>query len=348
MNESENSLFFTSRRSIAGWSLFWILVAIGLGIAISQKQEGSTPVLWVTLLLPLALAFTTYTFVPAQVSGVVGKTGLSFSEPLIELSWSEIQGVSIRGRKPKKPTSKNFAILIHHAAGSILIPAKLSIASEELLKTIGSHLKISTKEPVNTVLGEYHRLHVETFGSDRVFVFNALAQRRDEWKRSRNLRRLARALLLVGLILVVLGFGLGADNTDPGVALIFGVWALFFCFIFFVGSFASSSSAGRKPFRNASLVLTPVGLALAQADVQGELNWNQLLELKDSVPKGSFRLTSQSGTALFLCVEGVQIPILDVYDFPLVAIQDRIIRFWRPDFQNSAFGAAAGHFDSHA
>ena len=79
-----------------------------------------------------------------------------------------------------------------------------------------------------------------------------------------------------------------------------------------------------------SLVLSPVGLALVQGDLQGELRWEQLRDVQ-LVSKPRFFQMGQENvrTGIWLRVEGAQIVIADIYDRPLPIIFERIKAYWR-------------------
>jgi hypothetical protein len=87
-----------------------------------------------------------------------------------------------------------------------------------------------------------------------------------------------------------------------------------------------------KNWRKASLVISPVGLAMVQGDVQGELRWNEVQNVRLRGRAKGIHVTSETTMpGIVLSVEGAKILIADIYDRPLAAIYENILKYWREE-----------------
>ena len=77
-----------------------------------------------------------------------------------------------------------------------------------------------------------------------------------------------------------------------------------------------------KNSRTASLIISPLGIALSQGDVQGQLRWSELRDMK--LVKGLGRTA-----VVRLDVSGAYIVIADVYDAPLSTIFGQMRGYWK-------------------
>ena len=92
-------------------------------------------------------------------------------------------------------------------------------------------------------------------------------------------------------------------------------------------SFAEPMRVGpMKNWKNASVVIGPHGMAMVQGDIQGEVRWPELLEIRFNTKPLAFSLGSQSGfPGILLRVKGADIVIADIYDRPLHVIYNHIL-----------------------
>jgi hypothetical protein len=70
------------------------------------------------------------------------------------------------------------------------------------------------------------------------------------------------------------------------------------------------------------LVISPIGIALAQGELIGEMRWSELRNVRQ-------RNNFLNRAVIDLHVEGAKVEILDVYDTPLVEIRRQIEQYWR-------------------
>jgi hypothetical protein len=71
-----------------------------------------------------------------------------------------------------------------------------------------------------------------------------------------------------------------------------------------------------RNWRNASLAISPEGLAMVQGEMKGELRWDEVQSVRaNKKPLGGFRLSSATpGPAIVLKVQGATIHIADIYE----------------------------------
>ena len=89
-----------------------------------------------------------------------------------------------------------------------------------------------------------------------------------------------------------------------------------------------------KDWRASSLVLTPVGLAMIQGDLTGELTWDQIRSVKLRLKPRRFQIigdTTMGLQGIILNVEAAVILIADLYDRPIESIHERILGYWKPE-----------------
>jgi hypothetical protein len=96
-------------------------------------------------------------------------------------------------------------------------------------------------------------------------------------------------------------------------------------------------NSGIRRRDQASLVISPSGLAMPQGDMKGRMYWGELRDSRLSRGIESFRFGGASGPAgIHLIVEGAEILVADIYDRPLPLIYGRIRRYWQVHQQQSA------------
>jgi hypothetical protein len=91
----------------------------------------------------------------------------------------------------------------------------------------------------------------------------------------------------------------------------------------------TNAALGVKRWRRSGLVLGPDGLALVQGDLRGNLRWDEVLNVTlKGRPTGFGVGYERTGRGIHLKVEGAAIVIADVYNRPLHAIYQRILKCW--------------------
>ena len=141
--------------------------------------------------------------------------------------------------------------------------------------------------------------------------------------------RLGYRAFCIGLIVAggawsVIGFS-GFSEIAWGLA---GIVCVMVGGLLYATSFAEFIPAGpMRNWRNASLVISPQGMAMVQGDIQGEVRWPELVEIRfNTKPRGfDFGNPSAMLPGILLRVKGASILIADIYDRPLHVIHKRIL-----------------------
>jgi hypothetical protein len=235
-----------------------------------------------------------------------------------------------RSPNPYRAGPRSYPIQVIHENGVVRIPARLNVPSDQVYTFLYSRFSSHGSRDVHPTLADYLRYQERRFGAGRVWSYRA---RRYRGMPSRHPRF---SLFCLAVVLAGLAWGvIGTLRSEPGWAVggFLGAFAFGLC----AGALALQARPLAVPakLRQASLVITPAGIALAQADMQGQLNWDEVraVQYKPHVPYGSpmFGGGSLQGAGIVLKVAGALIVIFDVYDRPLPLIHQLIRYYWSGD-----------------
>jgi hypothetical protein len=242
-------------------------------------------------------------------------TALEIAHPPLTVPYDSIMAVVPHegGRSTLK--GPGFLIEVIHHGGHLQIPATVNVPSEGLYNFLRSVAPESVRNHclVPSALAAFRDDQVKQFGAERVWCCSG----RDPVQGGSARRRaLGGSALFAGL------FWLATDGWIVlGLAGIMAGLALF----------VLEARGQRSPWESAKtgLVIGPLGLALQQGELSGQLAWQQILgvTLHERTPTGELRL-SAAGRGIMLKVEGATLVIADVYDRRLVEIHQQIVRNW--------------------
>lgn len=322
--------FAVPRRAPWGSGVFFV-VAVGL-VALGLVTGESGPA--IGAILPAMIAAALLISRPAEIEGSVTDEGIELERPPMLVPFDLIRRVE-PPVDPARPPPPSFPIRVHHHRGLLVIPEAPDINSAAIHKALAQRFSPTGSRAVHADLAGYVARHEANFGPERVWTFRAIPQ---DWVRDVHRPRRGMAVGLAILATSIAWFVVAAakgkaEPNNPwwplgGFALIIGL------FTAAIGWAARHPSriVGIKNWKASSLVIAPVGLALIQGDVQGELFWDQLRDVKFREKGGSFRLSNDSSLyGIILVVEGARIVIPDIYDRPLTLIHERILRYWKPE-----------------
>jgi hypothetical protein len=78
------------------------------------------------------------------------------------------------------------------------------------------------------------------------------------------------------------------------------------------------------------VIVTPLGLALKQGDLQGEVRWDEIRDVKLIAKARGLVLSSQDASrAVVIKVAGATVRLVDIFDQSLELMNDRIAAYWR-------------------
>jgi hypothetical protein len=239
-----------------------------------------------------------------------------------------MEGLTTKGRSldPKKPGPRSYPIHVFHEEGVVSIPPRLNVPSDEVFHFLLAQFSPGGSREVNPALRDYLQRQEEAFGPERVWSYRA-RKLAGKGQGGRRPRAVCLAVALAGLAWFASGLALGEPAWIG-----FGILAAVLGGLFFLAFWATSPSLAhhKKHWRQASLVVSPVGLALVQGDMRGEMRWDELRDVQLHGRPRHFRHGAEhTMPGIKLVVEGAAIVIPDIYDRPLPVIHERIVQYWR-------------------
>lgn len=297
-----------------------------LAVAVVQANVDMALGAVLPLFLAIGLAFSR----PRSFAAAIEDDRLSVLDPPVEIPYASIQSLTLKGapQLPGRDELKPGPILLLHEKGSLEIPASISVPVTDLYVRLVDATTTSGAHDVHSELSPTMREQQEQFGNDRVWTFRA--------RERLGVRLSHRRAKLCGLAIALSGvvWCVAAASLEPRVNM--EVWIAGGVISMLVGGFtiliawAHRRHPGRgiKGWKDSSIVIGPLGIAMIQGDVRGKLEWR---ELRDVVSKGGRGIPRHVPGSIGLVVEGAVIPIVDIYDRPLAAIFKVIRRSWRPD-----------------
>lgn len=302
------------RRFPASAGVWLALAAASYGVG-HVAQGPTCGLLAATPTAMLALGCLTARPTPAR--GRLTAAGLDMTSPRISAPYAAITCLRLVGSRQKDRRYSELQIGVPDQLIRVRVPSSPALLTlcELLLARVG----FSGGRNVTPALRPTLEYLEGKFGADRVFTFVA---RLVDLPPYRVLRHCGLFMMLAAALWIAAGARRDFSQfVCPG-------WALLI-----VGVTAAAISllrAGVVPARllDASVIISPAGVTLAQGDVVGELKWAELQRI--SFGRGqsrSFQLDKDQ--ALRLHVEGTAIMILDVYDRPLECLKRLIDLYWQ-------------------
>lgn len=290
------------------------IVFAAAGFVLLAIAWGTSNTIWARCAsLPMLLAIACGVTQGPRFEGGLLADKIQVRRPKPEdIPYSHIRWIGTRrssfARKGRAPRVRT--IFVDHGSGLLVIPTHSNALANEVLDRLAERAGYRGVPQVGSTLAEYLRGQTEIFGADRVYAYRA---------RGGNTPHGGLRLALCGLA-CWLSFGaIALTSTPKGDEVpIAGCWLLPLGLL--LGLIALARS-GRIPgaLGSASLVVSPQGFALAQADVIGELKWAEVRGLKFGHSPSlhhSFQFRGPA-EALLVQVEGTVIGIADCYDRPI-------------------------------
>lgn len=210
-----------------------------------------------------------------------------------------------------KDSRKNGPIYVYHQRGTFRIPALHETAMSDLFTLLRAAMP-QTIPAASSRVSNYFQTQRQVFGDDKVWAY---VQR--PTFRSREFgghRLIGLTLMLSGPAWLVGGIAVNAPwlFCTAIALLVIGpvIWQ----------SAGSEANSSIRKLRDSCLVISPVGIALTQGELIGELRWAEVRSAKLVLPSSKL-------SRVQLQVEGARIDLLDVYDGPLNEIHDRIVAY---------------------
>lgn len=298
--------------SVAG-SIVWLVPAVGITALGLFVDQGATHALLAALPFWLLSFLWVWTREPRFLATFT-PTALEVEEPACRVNYEEMQALLARYRpaNPFQAGPRHYPIQIVFAEGVIRVPPKLNVASDEVYSFLYTRFTSHGSQAIHPDLLDYLRRKEKKYGGERVWSYRA-RRYRGQGGRAAKARVFLLALFLAGLGWILAGVGLHYEGWAFGgiaMAIVAGLFLLYYLVN------ARLHPVARK-LQQASMIITPDGIALAQADLKGQLRWDEVRDVK-----------YQHGKDLILKVEGALIPVADIYDRPLPLINQLIQFYW--------------------
>jgi len=239
---------------------------------------------------------------------------------------------SIIAVQAETPHQRYYPIHLHHSSGKLSIPTQYKVPGIELQRFFTSFIPQNKSQAMTGEMQAIYHKQVDKFGADKVFVFTP---RLDVVKgiRGGGGRAFAMGTMFTGLFWIIGGPVMsGFQQHFSGSA-----WCSFGFFfailgILLAGIFSNDRKlmGGQKEWKQSGLIISPIGLAIIQNKMRGEMKWNELKRLVFPVKRTSFQSSRSNRTgSIRLDFGGSSVDIFDIYCHPLDAVYQRIKGYWQ-------------------
>jgi hypothetical protein len=279
--------------------------------------------------LPLSWAIVIFVRRPAPIEGEVTGDALVLHEPHPQtVPYHSIQSLRMGNKtlSPEHPRLRPAPLTILHAKGALRLPKVINDSPRtvmQLYRFLWDHLQGSGSRNINGQLQEFLQEQEALFGPDMVYTFRA-RNRPGVPTSTGGAQSLLAVTMFLGIVWIYV-----AASWDLNEA--FRVWGIVFLMCgglgWLIAWAAGRTSATVKGWEQASLVISPGGLALVQGHIQGILRWEEVHDVDSHDKHRAFRISQLYGVSLR--VAGAQILIADIYDRPSAVIARLIESYWR-------------------
>jgi hypothetical protein len=289
--------------------LFWLLIAAALVAGDFAMNHYHLLILAIAPAgIGLALALTR----PASFAMRLEDEGLAVIDPDEQfIPYDRIEALCQSDERSSSDGS--FPFVVVHGRGILNVPAGLTIPSGELFRLLRRKLPEDESIGPPPELREHQRAHEREFGDDRVFGFRTLPDPKPA-NTGRGLL-ICFVLLVTGFIWIAIGSEERNYDAWTGVGGLTVAGAL-------IGMLVCALTASRRqrgaPTRDGGLVISPLGFALEQGPLCGQMRWDEVTDIE-------FRRPSQTVRIKF---DGGEITIRDYYHEPMREIYHRLVDYW--------------------
>ncbi len=302
-----------------------MFLAVGIALVAGGLAVGPLPMA-VAGALPIAVGLMLgFLGREGRFAGEFTAEGIEATDPPSSIPYASLLNVRA-GNRPHNPLDfrkKTCPIRVIHEAGELAIPSRLNVPSHEVYRFLAGKVPDNGSREINPALQEYLERQESYFGPEQVWTYRALTRKQSR-RAYGKLRAGCYGLILAGVVWIAYG----ASTADGGGWIGGGILALLLGVAFAMATLAEGPNTGRmiKGWKKASLVIGPQGMAMVQGDIQGEVRWPELLEIRFKSRPSNFRLHHGEAMAgILLRLKGANILIADLYDRPLYVIHDRIM-----------------------
>jgi hypothetical protein len=245
-----------------------------------------------------------------------------------EVRYSEIRGIRAIADLAERG-GEHYPLEILLDGQTLWIPALLTVPSwavEEFFRG-----KISTAAlPTDENLRAYLRRMIAEFGPERVWWANGTPA---SFGHGMNGRQVVTGVTLAAIAVLVMTLVVTfAPQWKPQAFAVGIVATLAGAVAILSGLLPNGSSAGStiKNREQAAVIVTPLGVAVKQGDLQGEVRWDEIRDIKlIAKARGRVARSHDARHALVIKVAGATVRLVDIFDQSLEVMNDRIVAYWR-------------------
>lgn len=248
------------------------------------------------------------------------------------LGQEQVPYATIMAVQVEEPNRPAYPLHIHHGRGVLSIPSCLGAPTIELQRFLSGLIPQDKFAAITVDLQAFCQSHVEKFGAEKVFAFTP---RRNVIKGFRAIpgRAFAIGSIVTGIIWFIAGPVIGAYARHfEGVNWSIAGFCLLLTGTVLAIYFSSRRwlNGGMDKWSDSGLVISPIGLAIIQDKLRGEMKWDELKRLQFPVKRSPFESSVSSRTgSIRLDFDGAGVEIFDIYCHPLDTIHERIKNYWK-------------------
>ncbi len=336
--DDEPVLRFEATRGSLRW--FWVMALLTVALLVAAVVLLN-PHCAIAAILPGLIAIALFFASRAEGAIALAADRITLNDdPEYVIPYVDIEGLRVDGKAADLSTSPGFSssVEVEHKKGTLRIPLGGGDRADAVLGWLKARIPVSGSRTVHGSLEPYLNEQLRDFGPERVFSYStAVGLRRGKPMRSTG-RLIAGAMLGTSILWIGLGIVL-SDGLEPRDREIYDAWTAWGTTLLITGllTYFATFSQGRggrrqaaRKLKNASLVISPLGLAMAQGDLQGHVPWDELRDVNLRLKPPRMQLaSSQNSSRIELRMAGAVAEIYDIYDRPLSLIRDRIVAYWK-------------------
>ena len=269
-----------------------------------------------------AIAITVFASRERPFRARLEENGLALLHSGEHLPYTHIESLAAGASRGRKEYHQ-YTLDLRTATKIVRVPAAINIPTGELERFLRSHMPPRLVAVPDPDVDDYLNRQMEQFGPQSVVWYGP--GRGPAGPMRPAVRRAWLACFLAGLLVLIVGVAMlesrnraagnrrGVDDYTGvvvvgAISLVVGLLGLLIHF-----SLTRRTNPKVKNVELSSLVISPLGIALRQGDLKGELKWEEIRGVK--LPRNK---------PLSLQLAGVSIQIFNIYDRSLVEIHDRI------------------------